>query len=168
MKTTDTRSFKTKNSRLLYEKKWKIASKNSGTICIWSNDATDMLIDLWLEETIQFALQNSKTSKETREVYSVIQISDTSYFIQFDNVHVLKDGEVSRLIVDRCKDKFKSQIFLVLFFHCILACIYKHGKFVYKLCCTLLLNLLISCLFTVRFTKLLRRGFRTTAHPSVI
>ena len=127
-----------------------------------------MLIDLWSEETIQFALQNSKTSKETREVYSVIQISDTFFFIQFDNVHVLKDCEVSRLIVDRCKDKFKSQIFLVLFFHYILACFYKHGKFVYKLCCTLLLNLSISCLFKVRFTKLLRRGFRTTAHPSVI
>ena len=60
-----------------------------------------MLIDLWSEETIQFALQNSKTSKETREVYSVIPISDTSYFIQFDDVHVLKDCEVSRLIACR-------------------------------------------------------------------
>ena len=32
------------------------------------------------------------------------------------------------------------------------AYIYKHGTLVYKRCCTLLLNLLISCLFPVRFT----------------
>ena len=86
--------------------------KNSGTILIWSNNDKDKLIDLWSEETIQFALQNSKTSKETSEVYSKLQVSDTSYLTQFDNEHFLKDCEVSRLIVDRCKDKFESQIFL--------------------------------------------------------
>ena len=48
--------------------------ENSGTIRIWSNDALDMLIDLWSEETIQFAFENSKTSKETREVYSTLQV----------------------------------------------------------------------------------------------
>ena len=46
--------------------------KNSGTIRIWSNDARDMVIDLWWEEAIQFALENSTTSKETREVYSTL------------------------------------------------------------------------------------------------
>ena len=46
----------------------KMASKNRGKICIWSNDTRDMLIDLWLEESIQFALENSKISQETREV----------------------------------------------------------------------------------------------------
>ena len=58
-------------------------SKNSGTIRIsWSNDAIDMLIDLWSEETIPFALENSKTSKETREVYNILQVNNTFYLIQ--------------------------------------------------------------------------------------
>ena len=58
-------------------------SKNSGTIRIsWSNDAIDMLIDLWSEETIQFALENSKNSKETIEVYSTLQVNNTFYLIQ--------------------------------------------------------------------------------------
>ena len=106
-------------------------STNSATIRIWSNDATDKLIELWSEETIQFALENSKTSDETREVYSTVQVSKTFYLIQFDNTRVLKDCEVSALSVDT-RDKFESQIFLVLFFHCILAFIYKLGTFVYK------------------------------------
>lgn len=44
----------------------KMASKNPkniGIIRIWSNNATDMLIDLWSEETIRFALENSKNLK---------------------------------------------------------------------------------------------------------
>ena len=97
--------------------------KNSGTIRILSNDATDMLIDLWLEETVQFALENSKTSKETREVYSMLQVSNTFYLIQFDHnmMHLLKDCEVTGWLIDAIRrDKFESQIFLVLFFHCIL------------------------------------------------
>ena len=57
-----------------------------GTIRIWpSNDATDMLIGLWSEETVQFALENIKTSRETREVYSTLQVSNTFYLIQFDH-----------------------------------------------------------------------------------
>ena len=39
-------------------------------------------------------------------------------------MYVLKDCEVSRLSID-ARDKFESQIFLILFFHCILAYIYK-------------------------------------------
>ena len=39
-----------------------MASKTRGKICFCSNDATDMLIDLWSEETIQFALESSKTT----------------------------------------------------------------------------------------------------------
>ena len=107
--------------------------KNSGTIRIWSNDATDMLIDLWSEETIQFALENIKTSKEMREVYSTLQVNNTFYLIHFDHnmMHLLKDCEVTGLLID-ARDKFESQIFLVLFFHCILAYIYKFGTFVYK------------------------------------
>ena len=52
-----------------------MASKNRGKL--WSNDATDILIDLWSEETIQCALESSKTSEETREVYSALQVSNT-------------------------------------------------------------------------------------------
>ena len=37
-----------------------------------SNDATDKLIDLRSEETVQFSLESSETSKETREVYSTL------------------------------------------------------------------------------------------------
>ena len=92
--------------------------KNGGTIRIWGNDATDMLIELWSEETFQFALENSKTSKETREVYSTLQVSNTFYLIQFDNMRILNDCEVSGLSID-ARDKFESQIFLVLFFHSI-------------------------------------------------
>ena len=78
------------------------------------NDATDMLIDLWLEETVQFALENNKTSKETREVYSMLQVSNTFYLIQFGHnmMHLLKDCEVTGLLID-ARDKFESQIFLV-------------------------------------------------------
>ena len=50
----------------------KMASKNRGKICIWSNDARDMLIDLWSAENIQFALANSKIAQETREVYKTL------------------------------------------------------------------------------------------------
>ena len=96
-----------------------------------------MLIDLWSEETVQFALENSKTSKETREVYSTLQVNNTFFLIQFDHnmMHHLKDCEVTGLLI---------------------------GTFVYKCCFTLLLNLLISCLFTVRFTKLLTNDLRSS------
>ena len=58
-----------------------MASKNRGNFCMWSNDATDMLIDLWSEETTcaHFALGNSKTSRETREVYNTVRLSNTLY-----------------------------------------------------------------------------------------
>ena len=59
--------------------------KNSGTIRIWSNDATDILIDLLSEETIQFGLENIKASKETREVYNTLQASNTFSLIQFEH-----------------------------------------------------------------------------------
>ena len=51
----------------------KMASKNpknSGTIRIWSNDATEMLIELRSEETIQFAIENSKISGNERGQYT--------------------------------------------------------------------------------------------------
>ena len=42
-------------------------------------------IDLWSEETIYLELESSKTSKETREVYSTLQVSNTFYLVQFNN-----------------------------------------------------------------------------------
>ena len=101
--------------RRLWGRKWTLGrqnlvlfasknSKNSGTIRIsWSNDAIDMLIDLWSEETIQFPLENSKTSKETREVYSTLQVNNTFYtwFSSDHNMtHLLKDYEVTGLLID--------------------------------------------------------------------
>ena len=149
-----------------------------------------MLIGLWLEETVQFALENIKTSKETKEVYSTLQVSNTFYLIQFDHniwctfrkiVHVRLPGCWS-MSETNLNHKFSS---VVLFFHCILAyIIYKLGTFVYKLCCTLLLNLLILKLSFYSaghktFDKWLatelawnsRSSLRTTSptsHPSVI
>ena len=52
-----------------------MASKNRGKICFWINDATEMLIELWSEETIQFALESSNldtshgTVKDTGEFF---------------------------------------------------------------------------------------------------
>ncbi|XP_022783329.1 uncharacterized protein LOC111324101 [Stylophora pistillata] len=51
-----------------------MATRNRGQICSWTNDATEIVIDPWSEACIQFALENSKTSKETREVYSTLQV----------------------------------------------------------------------------------------------
>ena len=94
----------------LREESWPRKPEECGTIRIWpSNDATDMLIGLWSEETVQFTLENSKTSKETREVYSTLQVNNTFFLIQFDHnmMHHLKDCEVTGLLID-ARDKFES------------------------------------------------------------
>ena len=49
--------------------------------------------------------------------------------VHIDHVHLLKDCEVSGLLID-ARDKFESQIVLVFFFHCILTYMYKLGTFV--------------------------------------
>ena len=41
---------------------------------MWRDEATTTLIDLWSEETIQFSLENCKTSKESSEVYRSLQV----------------------------------------------------------------------------------------------
>ena len=48
-------------------------AKNRGKFCMWSNDATVMLIDLWSKETIHFVLENGKASKETGGVYNTLR-----------------------------------------------------------------------------------------------
>ena len=85
-----------------------MASRNRGKICFWSNDATDMLIDLWSEVTIQFALESSKSSKETREVYSTLQVSNTYYLVQFDNSRL--KSYVNRCHISAGTHKFKSAV----------------------------------------------------------
>ena len=46
--------------------------KNRGIV--WSDEATDILLELQGEETIQLALENAKYAKETREVYRRIMV----------------------------------------------------------------------------------------------
>ena len=57
-----------------------VQQENRGKICIWSNVARDtcMLMDLWWAENNQFALENSKISQATREVYNTLQESKHS------------------------------------------------------------------------------------------
>ena len=113
----------------------------------WTMEATDMLLDLWSEETIQFALTNSKTSKETREVYNTLQVS--KHMLKLDSVQHI--SLPFKIIVDECqtaRDKLNCNIFsrsLRPFFHCIfLSCIDMHGTFLikynakYKCCASLL------------------------------
>lgn len=45
---------------------------------LWSEDATKALISMWGEEDIQLSLENSKSSKETREVYRSVMVSCTA------------------------------------------------------------------------------------------
>ena len=49
------------------EKKSSSPKKHRGIV--WPDEATEVLIELWGEETIQIALENAKCAKETREVY---------------------------------------------------------------------------------------------------
>lgn len=90
--TARKRREKRQNFCLLAGKK-KVALKKK-TI-----EGTDMLLDLWLDETIQFALTNTKTSKEMREVYDTLLVSK----------HMVKLGSVQhirlplKIVVDRCQ-----------------------------------------------------------------
>ena len=42
---------------------------------LWTDDATNTLISIWGEENIRLSLENSKSSKETREVYRSVMVS---------------------------------------------------------------------------------------------
>ena len=90
--------------------------KNSDVIRIWSNDATS---NLWSEEKLSssrwYILKDLKPQrKRERCTARYRKVTHSTSVIQFDNVHVLKDCEVPRLSID-ARDKFESQIFLVLF-----------------------------------------------------
>jgi hypothetical protein len=47
--------------------------KNRGIL--WPDEATEILTELWGEEMIQIALENSKCAKETREIYRRITVN---------------------------------------------------------------------------------------------
>ena len=40
----------------------------------WPDEATEALIELWAEESIELALEHSKSSKDTRAVYQNLQV----------------------------------------------------------------------------------------------
>ena len=46
----------------------------------WSDKATEILLELWSEESIQLSLEHSKSSKETRVVYGNLKVSYMYFF----------------------------------------------------------------------------------------
>ena len=46
----------------------------------WSNDVTNALIELWAAETIQYTLEHSKSSKETRAVYQTLKVNVRRFY----------------------------------------------------------------------------------------
>ena len=69
------------------DKKGNSQRKNRGVH--WPNEATEVLIDLWAEETIQFALENAKSSKEIRAVYQNLKVRFKLNLVQLMNTDVL-------------------------------------------------------------------------------
>ena len=159
-------------------------SKNCGTIRIsWSTDAIDMLIGGNYPVRVR-KLENLKGNKRgiqhtTGKQRILLDSAVTTILCTFWKIMRLP-GCWSM----PAKDKLESHIFLVLFFHCILAYIYKLGTFVYESCCTLvIIKLIIDKLsfcsafhktFDKWFAKFVwnsRSSLRTTSptsHPSVI
>ena len=41
----------------------------------WSDEATEALLELWVEESIQRSLEHAKSSKETRTIYENLKVS---------------------------------------------------------------------------------------------
>ena len=67
-----------------------MAPKNRGKICM-RNDATDMLIDLWSEETIEVGLENGKSQRRlekytTRYTFSSCQVQNGASNEEFKGV----------------------------------------------------------------------------------
>ena len=51
---------------------------------VWNDEETRALIILWCDETIQVALDNSISSKDTSKVYKTLLVSQ-SYILHFYN-----------------------------------------------------------------------------------
>jgi hypothetical protein len=58
--------------------KVNVTSKTRGKT--WSDEATKKLIELWGEETIQIALDNAKTSKQSSQIYKTLLASSEIIF----------------------------------------------------------------------------------------
>ena len=54
---------------------YKMADGKRNREKVWSNEATKALLDLWCDETIQVAFDQSKGSKETSKVYQRLLVS---------------------------------------------------------------------------------------------
>ena len=65
MTNYDSEGSGVENERFFAERKLAVNNHRK----MWSNEAADMLINMWLEETIQFALENCKTQRK-RERYT--------------------------------------------------------------------------------------------------
>ena len=55
------------------ERRARSPKKNRGIN--WTDEATEALLELWAEESIQTSLENSKSLKETLAVYENLKIS---------------------------------------------------------------------------------------------
>ena len=55
------------------ERRTRSPKKNRGIN--WTDEATEALLELWAEESIQTSLDNSQALKETRAVYENLKIS---------------------------------------------------------------------------------------------
>ena len=49
---------------------------------VWPDEATEVLIGIWGEETVQLALEHAKCAKETREVYRRVSVSSLFILLQ--------------------------------------------------------------------------------------
>ena len=49
----------------------------------WTDEATEALLELWAEESIQMSLKHSKSSKETRAVYENLKILARSLLFEY-------------------------------------------------------------------------------------
>ena len=50
-------------------------SRNKTRRINWTDEATEALLELWAEESIQMSLEHSKSSKETQSVYENLKVS---------------------------------------------------------------------------------------------
>ena len=55
------------------EKRTRSPKKSCGIN--WTDEATEALLELWAEESIQMSLKHSKSSKETRAIYENLNVS---------------------------------------------------------------------------------------------
>ena len=49
----------------------------------WTDEATEALLELWAEESIQMSLEHSKSSKETQAVYENLKVLARSLLFEY-------------------------------------------------------------------------------------